>query len=376
MNSLSLRLPSRRVGYIAAAFVLLFTTLLSSFASAAQVTERSIALSTSAKNADGVTYNVKFTAIEAAGAFTVYFCNESPLIGDDCTTPTGFSAAGAASASAGVTAVAGAAGKVSVETGITADEDIDVVLTGINNPTDAGTVYARIVTFDTQANATTQDDDGADSVDAGGVALSFTETVAVSGAVLESLTFCVSGATISAGCTGTTAPVLRLGQDLGNGTTALSTTLSTGDIYTQIATNASGGAVVRLKSSALNCGGLKLQGSQDVNNCFIAAAGTAGTIADGQAKFGVKAVAGADTGTSPTGVLQAANNYNGTDYRMNGVTDNTSGVTSTYGDEILNTNNAPANGKNTVLTFAAAVTDNTPAGLYSADLSLIATGKF
>lgn len=53
-----------------------------------------------------------------------------------------------------------------------------------------------------------------------------------------------------------------------------------------------------------------------------------------------------------------------------------SGVTSTYGDQFLTTSGAPALNKNMTLTFGASAANNTPAGSYSADLSLIATGKF
>jgi hypothetical protein len=56
--------------------------------------------------------------------------------------------------------------------------------------------------------------------------------------------------------------------------------------------------------------------------------------------------------------------------------DGTTGVTSTYGDSLLDTANLPVNNKNVQITFGASVSNLTPAGLYSADLSLIATGKF
>jgi len=209
--------------------------------------------------------------------------------------------------------------------------------------------------------------------------LYITPTIGVTGAVLEALTFCVTGEVApGANCdlTGTSAPTLKLGQDMGNGVLALSTVVSSGDIFTQLSTNAASGAVVSLKSNAVNCGGLKLVGSTDVNNCHIAPAGTTGTINTGDAKFGVRAIATADSGTNPGGVLQLTSNYSATDYRMNGAVDNLSGVTSTYGDPIFNTNGLPANGKNMTLNFAAAANNSTPAGLYSADLSLVATGKF
>ena len=85
-----------------------------------------------------------------------------------------------------------------------------------------------------------------------------------------------------------------------------------------------------------------------------------------------------DTDASSNGTLRAtpATGYNNTTYVFNYDATNATGVTSTYGDAILDTDSAPVNGKNMELTFGASVTNNTPAGLYATDLSMIATGKF
>jgi hypothetical protein len=61
---------------------------------------------------------------------------------------------------------------------------------------------------------------------------------------------------------------------------------------------------------------------------------------------------------------------------MNYVSGDATGVTSTYGDPILNTAGAPANNQNMPLTFAASINNNTPAGDYSATLGLIASGTY
>jgi hypothetical protein len=146
-------------------------------------------------------------------------------------------------------------------------------------------------------------------------------------------------------------------------------------MYTQISTNASSGAVVSLKSS-VPCGGLK---RVEVTTCDIAPA-LSGGVAAGQAKFGVKTTtATSTTGVSDaTGTLQpaAGSVYNNTTYALNYLADGTSGITSAYGDPFLDTNSLPVNNMNMKLTFGASISNNTPAGLYSTDLSLIATGKF
>ena len=54
----SIKLLDRRVGYFAMAMALLLAFTLPTFVGAAQVTERSIALSSSSKATPGVTYEV------------------------------------------------------------------------------------------------------------------------------------------------------------------------------------------------------------------------------------------------------------------------------------------------------------------------------
>jgi hypothetical protein len=142
-------------------------------------------------------------------------------------------------------------------------------------------------------------------------------------------------------------------------------------------TNASGGAIVRLKSSA-TCGGLMRLGS---NECNIAAAGAAGDVLStgNLATFGVKTAAAATTApgaSNPIGTLQASGVYNSANYRFNWEDDDSVGVTSVIGDPLLDTDGAPATNQNMELTFAATIATDTPAGTYSTDLSLIAVGTF
>lgn len=380
----SFRILDRRWVSVAAVFALLIASIVPALAFAAQVTERSIALSNSSADMDNVTYQVNFTAPAVAGAFVVEFCSNSPLIGSSCTPPTGMLTTAAASVSSGITAVDGtdAANKILVTTSITAGEAVTADITGINNPTNAGPLYARIVTYTTATEAEdypTNLDDSAVVRDQGGVAISITPTVGVSGAVQESLSFCIAKNEIAKGCDLTTvanpAPTLQLGQDVG-GTLALEAGIvSEGTIWTQISTNAVAGATISLKS-ATPCGGMN---RLNVATCDIAPAVTGGVVTSGAAQFGVKTSAptdGTGTGTA-NGTLRSVGSYNTSGYYL-GYTQGslTDGVTSTYGDQFIDTDGAPVNNKNMQLTFAATVTNQTPAGLYSTDLSMIATGKF
>lgn len=74
--------------------------------------------------------------------------------------------------------------------------------------------------------------------------------------------------------------------------------------------------------------------------------------------------------------MNVESGYSTTDYFMDWVLGDGTGVTSPYGDPIYNTNDAPVNVGKTNLTFGANISNVTPAGNYSASMSLIATGKF
>jgi hypothetical protein len=375
MNSLSI-LNRRQVGLFAAAGALLLAVIVPAIVSAAQLTERSIALSSSSAAATDVTYKVIFTPDADAEAFTIDFCSESPIIGQACTTPAGFSATGADSA----TVDAPDANTLVITQEINADAAVSVDLEGINNPTAVGPIYARIITYNTAANAALHNPalaTNANRVDEGGAAISITNTIGVSGAVLESMTFCVSGQAISDGCTGTSAPTLKLGQQVGDIFALTPGTMSEGSIFTQISTNAASGAVVSLKSSTLGCGGLVRAGAA---NCDIdPALNTNVTDTDTSAKFGVKPLAASNGGTGifrPFESSPGVSYYSPSAFKMNWIVGDGTGVTSTFGDPFLDTASAPATNKNVELKFGASVTNETPAGLYSADLNLIATGKF
>jgi len=376
------------MGALAALVALVVAAIAPTIVSAAQLSTRSVALSSSSKGATGVKYTVKFTPTQDAAAYDIFFCKESPVAGDTCTAPTGFDASGVSGS--GITA---STNKIEVTGDLTADTPVSAEFDGIKNPTTTDPLYARIVTY-TTANVAAAGTATATSLgafaDEGGVAIGITDTTEVSAIVQESMTFCVAGNDLSqtghANCDNTTGalpPTLKLGDQVGSDT-ILSTALSTGTIYTQLSTNAASGAVVSLQSSTKGCGGLVRAGADtNAHGCGIAPALTSG-VDTSTGTFGVKlGTASATTGAeSPIGTLQAAGTsdssayYNSTGYKLNYVLGDGTGVTSNYGDPIIDTNNAPVNNENMPLIFAASAGPNTPAGTYSADLSLVATAKF
>lgn len=365
---------------LSAAVISLLTLGIAPASMASQLTNRSIQLSSSSVSVSNVAYNIHFTTDSSAGALVVDFCSNSPLAGQTCVAPVGLSAIGASSSTSGFTDVTGSQSKVVVAGAMSANDEVAIELTGIANPSQAGVMYARIVTYDTKTNALNyaSTDLGSGSVDDGSVAISITPTIGVSGTVLESLTFCVSGSTITANCGSTTTPVLELGEQTGSIVSLTPGVISQGVIYTQISTNAVDGAVIHLKSSATDCGGLVRIGHGSA--CDIKPALNTGlSDSDGTAKFGVKTTVATDTqGVNATGLFQPANGsiYNNDTFALNFSNDNSAGVTSNFGDPLLDTGNAPANNKNMALTFGVTVGNNTPAGTYTTNLSLIAIGKF
>jgi hypothetical protein len=171
------------------------------------------------------------------------------------------------------------------------------------------------------------------------------------------------------------APTLNLGETTGSVKALSTTAVSTGDIYSQLSTNAAGGAVVNLKSGNA-CGGLM---RLTATGCDIVPTTDGSGITAGQAKFGVKVAPGSDP-SSPFGTLQIAGAgsayYSTSVFKLNYDSGNTTGITSPFGDPVLDTDSGPVSNKNATITFGASISPNTPAGTYSNDFSLIATGKY
>lgn len=377
MNSLRVFVDRKTVSLVAV-LALLLSLALPIFASAAQITSRSVALSNSSKSATGVSYAFTFTADNAdAGAVVVEFCSNTPLLGESCTAPTGFTSASATASGGATISGTSTANKVTVTKTIAATENT-FTLGNITNPSSAGALYARIVTYvdatDAAGYTSANPDVVGAHIDDGSVAMSITDTIGVSGAVLESMTFCVAkkvtAITNNCGDAAANPPVLELGEDVGGVVALQAGTVSTGVLYTQLSTNAASGAVVSLKNSN-TCGGLKR--ASPVTTCDI----IAGDVDGAAAEFGVKTGTAA-AGSGGSGVLEPfdGSGYNSSTYNLNWVAGNATGVGSTYGDPFLDTDDGPVNNMNMDLTFGATITNNTPAGKYSADLSLIATGKF
>lgn len=332
--------------------------------SAAELTPRSIEMSDSSASSTGVTYHVSFTTATTGNiqGIVVDFCGNDPLIGDSCTAPAGFTVSGsptfanlagtnpttgwaASTLNAGRTFVLtnGAAGSVNSGTQISFD------ITNVTNPNTADfTFYGRILTYSTSAGATgyVAGTEGSPT-DKGGIALSTGNPVVVTARVEEQLSFCVFNTVCGDN------PSISLGH--GPNDVLDSTAVDTNTDQFSVNTNASNGANVRLKGSVLTNG----------SNTIPAVSPSPGVIVAGTAAFGLYM---SSLGTGMT----AAAEYAGTggDYGFN-----VANIGGTYGDTIATSSGVLSNSVSAV-TFGATANNTTPAGIYTANEELIATGNF
>lgn len=352
-----------------------------------QVTSRSVEMSSSNPSNPSTSYTVGFTTATTGviQGVVVDFCQESPIPGNTCTAPTGMALSGLAvntvvglNPTTGWTATNPTSDTHAIEiynasgASVSSSVAISFQITGITNPSSTGSFYARIFTYTTKAAADgyTSTSVGAPTDD-GGAALSTATQISITATVMEQLAFCTSAAAptqnTTSDCAGTTTPTLTIGH--GSPTHLDSTAVDTAIAYTQLSTNAQSGATVRMTDTTADgsCtnGGI----SSSATNC-IPGNGAFAAITAGTAAFGLN-VGNGTTGADSSGSSTANANY-GTTAGSYGMGTN---VTSTYGDPILSAS-APCAEINNALTFGATAATTTKAGIYTANMTLIATGTF
>lgn len=377
------------------------------------------------------TYRVTFDATHQAASLVIDFCKgtETPIINDTCTAPTGMTAAtgfanvvGDVNPTSAHWTLTASAGQVKLADDGSSAHDIAASstqtfdLTGITNPSTVGTFYARIYTYTNNSwgsySSPTAVNLGANS-DYGGVALSTTSVITITARVQESLTFCVSKAdpttwTTTHDCgdtvvgSGPNLPAVTLGHTVGGTTLVLEPSqVDRATIYSQLSTNATHGAIINLRSnpggSATNstCGGLSADAG---TTCAIPPVGaTAAAIVAGTANFGLfvsnsylDAASAASTGTiTPSATYHNAAHVdeitpdlwygmdNTTSTALNGTVPSvySGSVSGTYGSTLAHTTGPVYRVENNYV-FAATAALTTPAGIYTANMNMTATGTF
>lgn len=365
----------RKIGSWAGLLALMSSSLVAVPAHAAQITDRSLTLASSAASAS-TTYlwGFKPGTTGNIGAIKFQLCT-SPLENVSCTTPTGASQASAASLSISGTGFTGfsfgsgtppapAAQTVWITKGsptsVNSGTALTVQYSGVTNPSTTNqTFYGRITTY-SDAAGTTQ-------VDYGAVAVSTANQVTVSANVQESLTFCVyTGVNCAAG--GSTV-------NLGTGTdNVLSTSTPSGGLSKMDAdTNATTGyTITYITTSPGGTSGTTCPGSlSSSNDCITDFGGTAGTFSAGTGRFGLNiannstpslagGVSGSGSGTASS-LYNTANNY----AFQGGTTTRT--VATSSGPTLTNTY---------TVAYAAQAGSTTKPGSYSAVFTWVCTGTF
>lgn len=362
------------------------------------VTERNIKMSSSKAAQTDVNYLASWKAATSAsvGGVVIDFCSSSPIIGDTCTAPAGFDVneAGLALSQSGLSGftinAATDTNTLIVTNGtpqaLTAGSTYTLTLggggasDGVTNPTggtpgvapeDNITFYARILTYDTAANAaaysSTAAGGGTGVIDAGGVAMSTANQLTITSKVQERLTFCVY--TAGGSCAAGTGNSITLGD--ANGVLDNNTQYTNSTAQFGVATNANGlspsnSVSIRMKGGTLKSNPACADGSGQ--NCSInpsGASATAGTA--GTEQFGLRV-------TSTGAPLTATAPYNGGVNNYAFDDNNTTGTQSVYGQEIASTNASTE--KTGTLEFVGNISATTEPGIYTTTLTFVATGTY
>ncbi len=166
----------------------------------------------------------------------------------------------------------------------------------------------------------------------------------------------MSKAAPTAGCGGTTAPSVTLGE--GTPKVLSLSAVSTDTAHFQLSTNAKNTTNVNLKSAEAD-----LMSGTNV----LAAKGVLGAIAAGDGRWGMRIA----DGTGSTGTVGGDAAYeSATNYAME-----VAPVESTYGDTIASSTGAVVDA-NVTMTFAATPAASTAAGVYTGAYALIATASY
>ncbi len=326
-------------------------------ADAAQITSRSVTLSSSVADASGITYTLAAAALPTTGTAVksaeIKFCTS--LIDSCASTPSGFSSTssslalqpnglGAASGWTVNTSTGGSLRIVNASNSTSPSGAVSIVWNGVHNPTATNVTFYGIIT--TYSNA-----DWTGALDTGSVALSTSTQISVALTVNETLTFC-TGTSITGQNCGT---VSGSQVNLGNGST---TATAAGTSVFAASTNGTTGYSVSVSGNTL----------QSLGNSITAMSGGGASVMNSK-QFGIN-LAGANTtptvgaAKSGSGIGAAETNY--------GTNDNFRFVS---GDTIASASGA-TNANTFTVSYIANIDGSTPAGIYNTVLTYTATANF
>ncbi len=322
-----------------------------SVANAADLTPRSITMADSIAGSASVIYELSFTYATAStvGSLRVQFCSEGPLPNTTCTPPAGFDASTAALATqTGVTGFAvlpAPANELLLSRppgAVAAGATAVYTFSGLHNPSNLGSFYARVATY-------ASSDGSGPFTDFGGLALSINEKPTISAEVPPFLLFCLGESISALDCSTATDPFSDMG-DLGP--------LVTGAAQSQMiaGTNADGGYSMWVIGGTMTSG----------NNTIPAMAG--GSSQKGVSQFGINLRANTDpivgqdvSGPGSAGVAAGYNQQNQFRYQS--------------GDTLASVT-VPDNVRKYTVSYIVNVDANQPGGVYATTLTYIALANF
>jgi len=399
-------------GSLAVAFILSILAplmLVESAAAYGQVTTRSVELSNTVVSATSVKYTVGFTTATTGviQGVVVDFCSNDPIIGDSCTAPAGFTVGTTVtSANTGLNPTASASWTPSsVNTGrtfefvdasgasVTAGAAITFEITGNTNPSTLGSYYARILTFATAGAVTTWNSTANGSattgvVDAGGVALSTTQSILITSKVQEVITFCMYTSAFD-GPANICSAVSGSSVALGNNNGVLSSAGPFVDNTTKydIQTNALHNVTIRYIAPSPY--GTLSSGTNTIESSSVSGTGATGSTAyastSGSAQFGLCtwSAGGTTANLVPSAPYNDASCNSTTESATTSSPGGTGGAnfafnitnsTAPYGDTLAV--ESPGSYAQGEIAFLGNISNTTVAGIYTTTLTFIATGQY
>lgn len=419
MNLLSIKIPFRSIFLFLQMSILVLATIVPLLngqkAYAAQLTSRSLTLSSAIPSGSSVTYSFGFTVPTATTILGIKFQACSAAIGT-CTaptglsfssrtigSPTGFTGASLAVDTTGANDCTPSASIICVNraSGTDTSGAKTVPFNAITNPsTTNSTFFVRITTY--SANTYTV----GSTLDSGTVASAVTQTLTISARIQEVLNFCVGNTTVNdattspgANCAAISGTTVDLGTlDASTVNTSPVSTGNDGNNTNGIAmlrTNASSGATVSYKSiqgsGSNHLGALRVSGAScnsgtvSTDQCITSAGTTQTAFVAGTESFGMS-IAGVNCGsTSAYTCTFSSGTYNlQRDTQYDGLGSNTYGTSNAQGyswdetgtlDQVASSSGA-VDDESLILVFAATPNAVTPTGSYSTQGDFIAVATY
>jgi hypothetical protein len=319
--------------------------------SAAEVVQRSIRVSDTQAAQSGVTYRMAFSTVtnSLVGSVRIRFCANSPLVDDPCSAPTGFNISNAFLASQqGMTGFVISSNTTANEMVISRPPLLEgpttsiYLFTGVTNPLNGGSLYARIYTYPTS-------DGTGPYTDAAGLALYFEGGVGISAEVPPYLTFCLGESITSFDCNTATEPFSDVG---------ILTPIVTGLAQSQMvaATNADGGYSMWVLGGTMTSG----------NNTIPAMSGAAAQQGVSQFGINLRANTAPVIGQDPVGpgvgaVAAGYNQQNQFRYQSG---------------DFLATSTDPDDTRKYTVSYVVNVDEDQPGGVYATTLTYIVLANF